>query len=129
MPRIPPTPPLFDQMFLSIGGQGLDLFLLPGGTLVSVAAQFILPQDRKAAVAFLDKLLDGRMTAVEIKSWVNKRCRDIYFRNAADIAGTLRGLRDILAPGRRARFDGVTDDKVRPQKCQAAPAQFRAAAG
>ncbi len=97
MPRIPPTPALFDQMFLTIGGQDLDLFVSPGDTLATVAAPCILPTDTAAAVVFFDKLLDGRATRIDLKSWVNKRCRDIHFRDADVIEAFLHELRAILA--------------------------------
>ena len=97
MPRIPPAPALFDQMFLTIGGQDIDLLFSPGDTLATIAAPCIPPTDTAAAVAFLDKLLDGRATRIDLKAWVNKRCRDIIFRDADVIEAFLHELREILA--------------------------------
>jgi hypothetical protein len=97
MPRIPPTPALFDNMFAGIGSQDLDLLVLPGQTLADLAATFIQPADADAAVAFLDKLLDGRASPVDLRTWVNHRCRDISFKDARMIEAALHELRDILA--------------------------------
>lgn len=84
-------------MFLTIGGQDLDLLFSPGDTLATVAASCILPTDAAAAVAFLDKLLDGRATRTGLRAWVNKRCRDISFKDAVAVETFLHELRDILA--------------------------------
>ena len=100
MPAIPPTPPLFDQMFLALGVQDLDIMIEPGQTLAQYAASFVLPGDARAAVSYLDKLLDGRASATDLRAWLNRRCRDVRYYDARGVEATLREVRSILATGR-----------------------------
>lgn len=90
------TPEFLRPMFLYIGGQDLDLLLAPGQTLAEAAAEMVAPADVQGAVAYLDRLLDGRRSAAELKGWVNRNLANVYLHRSSDAERFLRSLRDVL---------------------------------